>query len=173
MATLEKLEFKLWGPCRFIGKSVYARAGALQSGEIFGHLWGISQSVFEKLDSMTEYLTTERNHVALLTGDKYDDKTQLLGYTVGRFMRADTPVPPMLDFFDIPQVYMAQGWVRGEFDDMVENANQVILEAMKQQNVYVPYECGPFFAAEVYSKDTIPQRGVDSIFGFYLPCKKK
>ena len=104
MAILEKLEFEQFGPYRFIGKSVYARIGSESSGEIFGNLWNMKKCIFEKIDRLADFATAEVNDVALLTGDKYDDEKQLLGYTIGRFMKPDTPVPDKLDFFDIPDM---------------------------------------------------------------------
>ena len=58
MAVLDKIEFEKFGPYRFIGKSVYARAGANYSGQIFGGLWQNSNWVFnepEKIKSKPAY----------------------------------------------------------------------------------------------------------------------
>ena len=106
MAVLDKIEFEKFGPYRFIGKSVYARAGANYSGHIFGALWGNSEWIFKTLDSLKDYTTGEIHNVALLTGDKYDEQKKLMGYTVGRFMKPDTPVPDGMDFFDIPAMFV-------------------------------------------------------------------
>jgi len=84
MAVLDKIEFEKFGPYRFIGKSVYARAGANYSGYIFGALWGNSEWIFKTLDSLKDYATEEIHNVALLTGDKYEEQKKLMGYTVGR-----------------------------------------------------------------------------------------
>lgn len=69
--------------------------------------------IFEKIDRLADFATSEVNNVALLTGDKYDEEKRLLGYTVGRFMKPDTPVPDEMDFFDIPDMYVAKGWISG------------------------------------------------------------
>lgn len=169
MAELKEITFEEFGPYRFLGKSVYARAGAEQSGQIFGSLWENSAWVFEKLDSMKEYATEETNNAALITGDKYDEEKQLLGYTVGRFMRADAPVPEGMDFFDLPAMYVAKGWVTGEFDDMIGSAEGLTMEAIDRQT---EYQATWQVVAEVYSKETVAEEGACSTLGYYIGCKK-
>jgi len=116
MAKLEKFEIVKFGPYRFMGKSVYARCG--QSPYIFGGLWGNDEWIFKKLNGMKEYATEENDDVGFLTYDKYDEQKKLLGYTVGKFMKPDTPLPAELagtehemDYFDIPAMYVAKGFV--------------------------------------------------------------
>ena len=122
MAALKKNEFEKFGPCRFIGKSVYTRSGPENSGYIFGGLWGNYRLIFEEIDKLDGYSTEETDSVALLTWDKYDEEKQLLGYTIGKFMKADTPVPKGLDYFDIPEMVVAKSLVEEEFNDMIANA---------------------------------------------------
>jgi hypothetical protein len=170
MAILEKIEFEQFGPYRFIGKSVYARAGAEYSGQIFGGLWGISSGIFGIINSLAEYASGEIHNTALLTMDKYDEEKKLLGYTIGRFMKPDTPVPDGLDYFDISPVVAAKGWLRGEFNDLIGNAERLTSEAISQQAKYTP---SWKFMAEVYTKDTVPKAGVSSVLGYYMACKEK
>ena len=171
MATLEKIEFERFPVCRFIGKSVYARCGMVQSGNIFGHLWGISGPVFDQLENLREYATGEVPDIALLTFDKYDETKQLLGYTVGRFMKADTPVPDDLDYFDIPECMMAKVYIKGSFVDACGNACHIASDAIKAQAKYtVDWDKLPF-EAEVYL--TAPDDREDYIFGYYVPCHEK
>ena len=170
MAVLEKIEFEKFGPFRFIGKSVYARAGANYSGQIFGGLWSNSAWIFEALDNLSDYATDEIHNVALITGDKYDEQKKLLGYTVGRFMKPDTPVPDGMDFFDIPVMFVAKGWLSGKFDDMITSAEGLTADAINQQEKYVgTWEV----TAEVYTKDTVPDDNVSSVLGYYIGCKEK
>jgi hypothetical protein len=173
MATFEKIEFEQFGPYRFIGKSVYARVGAEQSSEIFGGLWGNSSGIFSTLDGLTEYVTGETYNIALLTFDKYDEQKKLMGYTVGRFMKAGTPVPNDLDYFDIPQTIVAKGWVKGEFHDMIGNAEKLTTEAISKQDKYELVWDKSSFTAEVYTSETVAKGGVDSVFGYYMTCKEK
>ena len=169
MATLESLQFVPFGPYRFIGKSVYARIGTENSGLIFGSLWQYSKTIFDKLDRLDAYATAETDDAALLTSDKYDEEKKLLGYTVGRFMRADTPVPEGLDYFDIPAMYVAKGLISGEFDDMIASADKLIMDAISRQTEYVATWA---VAAEIYRKETVPESGVSSLYGYYIGCKK-
>ena len=169
MAVLESLQFVPFGPYRFIGKSVYARAGSNHSGFIFGSLWQYSKPVFDTLDRLNAHATAETDNAALLTSDKYDEEKQLLGYTVGRFMQAGMPVPEGLDYFDIPAMYVAKGLVSGEFDDMIVSADKLIMAAISRQTEYAATWA---VAAEIYKKATVPESGVSSIYGYYIGCKK-
>ena len=165
MAVLEKIEFAKLGPCRFIGKSVYAPPG---SGEIYGALWGNSEAVFEAIGQLSKYATDEVHNVALMTWDRYTEADPIMGYTVGKFMKADTPVPDGLDYIDLPEAHIAKGWVKGEFDDMIASAEPLTSEAAKQNDKYtLTWQ----FMAEVYTDETIPEEGVSSVMGYYIACK--
>ena len=162
MATLEKIEFAKLDSCRFIGKSVYAPPFS----EELGAVWCNSETVFEAVDKLKEYATDEIHNVALLTGNEQDN---LMRYTIGRFMKADTPVPEGLDFIDIPETFIAKGWIKGKFEDMVQNADTLTSEAAKKQD---KYELTGKFAAEVYTEETIPEDGVSSVLGYYIACEE-
>ena len=167
--TLVSLEIVPFGPYRFIGKSVYyAQAG----GPVvpYGWLWENSKWIFEALDGLKEYATGETHNIALMTWDKYDEKKKLMGYTVGRFMRADTPVPAGLDFFDIPAMTVAKGWVRGTFGDMLDNASQLTKDAIAQQGKYVGTSWE--WVTETYTKETVTDDNVVSTMGCYMGCKE-
>lgn len=168
MATLNKIVFEEFGPFRFIGKSVYARAGAEYSGQIFGGLWCNGDTIFNTLDNMREYSTSEIFDVALITMDKYDDEKKLIGYTVGRFMKAGAPVPDGMDYFDIPDMYVAKGWIGGRFHDMITNAERLTADAIDAQTEYT---ASWDVIAEVYTKESIPDDNVDSVMGYYIGCK--
>jgi hypothetical protein len=62
--------------------------------------------VFKAIDGLKEYATEDIHDAALVTWDKYDEKNRLMGYTVGRFMKVDTPVPDNMDYIDIPEGYI-------------------------------------------------------------------
>jgi len=110
------------GPYRFIGKSMYARAFG-NSHEIFTNFWETKscERVFEELDKLSEYASDQKHDAALFTWELYnpDERegnggtkhgpNEFMGYTVGRFMKAGTPVPENMDYVDIPEkYYMAQ-----------------------------------------------------------------
>jgi len=169
-ATLENFEITKLNACRFVGKSVYARGG---SGQIFGGLWGNSSEIFDTINNLKEYATDEIHNVGLMSWDKYDDEKKLMGYTVGRFMKADIPVPTDLDYFNLPDMLVAKGWVKGEFMDMIGNAERLTFDALNQQKKYIPAWDQPAFMAEVYTKDTIPTPGINSVLGFYVIFQEK
>jgi len=173
MATLVKAEFEKFGPYRFIGKSVYARCGPHNSGCIFGSLWGNFGHIFETLDKMPDYVTDEKDNIALITMDKYDEPKQLMGYTIGKFMKPDTPVPDGLDFFDIPEMFVIKSLIKGEFFDMICSNSPLTNEAIKQQSKYVTNCSGFFFEAEVYTSDTKCEDGKTSTMKYYISCKEK
>lgn len=164
MAILEKIEFEAFGPYRFIGKTVFAPPG---SGEVFGGLWGSSRSVFDAIDELHTYATPEIHDVAFMS---WDTGRNLLGYTVGRFMRPGTPVPDNLDALDIPASFVAKGWVAGEFGDMISTASKLTEEAIAAQTKYKIAWDEHFIGAEVYTKDCVPRDGVHSVLGYYIPC---
>jgi len=166
MAALEKLEFAKLGPCRFIGKTAYAPPG---SGEVFGAMWCNSEAVFEAIGRLSGYETDETHSIALMTWDKYTKENPMMGYTVGKFMKPGTPVPEGLDFFDLPETFVAKGWVKGEFDDMISSAEPLTAEAVKQQDKYT---LTWVFMAEVYTSETIPEEGINSTMGYYIACKE-
>lgn len=156
-----------FGPYRFIGKSLYARAGMQCGDNDLGRLlWDNSSWVFEKLDGLQDYATEENHNAALLTWEWYNGEgvshydifcgpSRLLGYTVGRFMKSDTPVPEGMDYFDIPATMVAKGW----FDKEIEEAEQMVKNAVEQQGNYTAASWK--FMAEVKAKDA---------FGYYIAC---
>jgi hypothetical protein len=101
MSALEKLEVVKLEACKFIGKSVYARSG--KSSPIFSAAWSMSDWIFGTLDNIKEYAIDDTINAALMTWDRYDEKEQLLRYTVGRFMKADAPVPEDMDCITISE----------------------------------------------------------------------
>ena len=167
MAILKKLEFMKLNACRFIGKSVYATPG---SSEI-GGLWGDCEKIFMAIDHLKEYATDEIHNAALITWDKYEEQNKLMGYTIGKFMKMDTPVPEGLDFIDLPDTFVAKGWIEGEFDDVISNAEALTKEAAKKQNEYTLTSWE--FMAEVYTKEPTPEDGENYVLGYYIACKEK
>ena len=120
--TAEGYQIVKVGPCRFIGKSIYARAFGY-SHEIFSNFWETKTCkwVFEELDKLPEYAGDHKHDAAFMTWESYNGgeregnggtthgPNQFMGYTVGRFMKAGTPVPENMDYIDIPENYfMAQ-----------------------------------------------------------------
>ncbi len=102
------------GPYRFIGKAVYFRNDwsrpESHTGDIAASVWKAKEWVFKTLDAMTECTTDMPYSGGLYVWDKYDDKSKLQGYIIGKFMKAETPVPDGMDYFDIPEGYIAKGW---------------------------------------------------------------
>ena len=173
-ASMEMIKFEIveFPAYRFIGKSVYSRAGMNcgRGANFAGYLWENSTWIFEKLDELKEYATDEVHNAALLTWNKYDrggdgdygmhfGPTHLLGYTAGRFMKADTPVAELphgregLDYIDIPAMFVAKGWFNKEDDGSHED---LVREAIAQHG----YTNAPWkFMAEVDGN------------GYYVACE--
>lgn len=166
MAKLEKFEITEFGPFRFIGKTVYAPPG---SGEAFGDLWSASKEIFDTLDRLAEFATEETCNVAYLN---WKSDQNYLGYTVGRFMKADTPVPDGFQSIEIPKQFVGKSFLSGEFDDMVSKAPEITEAAINGQNEYGIAWDESFIGAEVYPKENIAKSGVESVFSYYIPCKK-
>jgi len=134
MPSFDKFEITKHEAYRFIGKSVYIgnkgsfgcfdlpQSSYLASGcaetlhgrSLHEYLWERSAGIFEMLDELKDYATEEAHNMALFTWEKYDDKHALYGYTIGRFMKAGTPVTHDMDYYDIPEGYFAKGFVKLE-----------------------------------------------------------
>ncbi|MCL2547436.1 MAG: hypothetical protein FWE06_09710, partial [Oscillospiraceae bacterium] len=122
---LDKFEIiENFGPYRFIGKSIYTRAWQESSIAIERASWHLCDWVFETLDNMTEYISDQKYYHSLFTWDRYDDKNQLMCYTIGKFMKPDTPVPMGMEYHDIEATTIAQGWASGDIEG-VKRLDQV------------------------------------------------
>jgi len=130
MPILEKFEIVKCGPYRLIGKAVYVRNDwgnpNAHTGEIAGSVWLAKEWIFKTLDKLTDYIAEDMPYGGgIYMWDKYDEKNKLQGYIIGKFMKADTPVPESMDYFDIPEGYIAKGWggyVEGEVKDILKNS---------------------------------------------------
>ena len=165
MSDIVKQELVKFGPCRFVGASVYMENKGKWCN-LTDVLWEKSDWIFEILDELNEYAIEDVHHnAALTTWDKYDDKNALFGYYIGRFMKAGTPVPHDLDYFDIDMEYMAKIWVKGKFRDgkYGDLWNCPRYEIDQTKYVDMCHVC----AAEVYPK---PDKYGESYIGYYRPC---
>jgi len=163
MSKLLKFEIVKHEPYRFIGKSVYARAGmACGNGNFCAFLWDNSQWIFDALDNLKKYSVAEEpRNAALLTWDKYCDKANLLGYTVGRFMEADTPVPDGMDYFDFAAGYIA----KGQFDTYDGSEEALMEEMIENQAEYTSANWR--FMVEIGEFENEPG------FAYYISCDRK
>ena len=153
-------------PMRFVGKSFYGRAG--QSDEFCG----VSQNlewVFDALDGMSEYASEEVHDACLVSWERYDDVEQLMRYTAGRFMKADTPVPPRMDFIEIPAGYMGKLFIHGGCEN---TAIDMLRDEVKKQ--------GRYNTSWIFEGEIFPNRKADKgknhnerKFGAYLMCDLK
>ena len=178
----DKFEIVKMDASRFIGQSVYARAFCDPCGEkMFDYLVATSQDIFKQLDELSEYATEETNNFGLITwefhendekGQPYYDmilsKSELQGYTIGRFMKPDTPVPDGMRYFDVPEIYVAKAWVAGlDF----ENTELLCLKAIDDQNEYS--RASWIFQGDILSKDIVPIGNARNIIGHICVCNKK
>lgn len=191
MAALDKFEIVKHEAYRFVGKSIYIgnkgsfgcfeplRGPYLELGcsetlhgrSLHEYLWERSDGIFKMLDELKEYATDEVHNVALFTWEKYDDKHALYGYTIGRFMKAGTPVTHDMDYYDIPEGYFAKGFVRMENVERLQGTRlakfeDIIEEEMKQHAEYQ----WDIMMAEVYPG---PDENGDSYVGLYELYKDK
>jgi len=127
--ALERFEIVKCGPYRFIGKAVYVRNDwgnpHAHTGEIVQSVWKAKDWIFKTLDGIAESATDMPYGGGLYMWDKYDEKSQLQGYIIGKFMKENTPVPEGMDYFDIAEGYVAKGWggyVEKEVNEMLKNS---------------------------------------------------
>jgi len=155
-----------FGPCRFIGKAIYARAGVSDFYHVFK---SYGEWVFKTLDDMKEYATDEIYNVAFYQWNRYDAKEELLGYVAGRFMKADTPVPENMDYYDIPDILVGKAFVSGERANEGHACN-FLRDEIKRQGLYQHSSSFPLsaeiFPAWDYKGDRIEGFGT-YIVGFY------
>jgi len=129
---LERFEVVKSPAYRFIGKAVYVRNDwsnpHIESAHIQGQLWIAKEWIFKTLDAMTEYIATDMPYGGgIYMWDRYDDKSQLIGYIFGKFIKAESPVPDGMDCFDIDEGYIAKGWggfVEGQVKDILRDSNE-------------------------------------------------
>jgi len=163
-----KLETVKFEPCRFVGGSVYlGNKGRWDNNSLTEILWERSGWIFEMLDGLSGYATVDTHKAALTVWDKFDGKNELFGYYIGKFMKAGTPVPHDLDYFDIDMDYMMKIWVKGKFRDggYGDLWNCPGYEA-DQKYIDMSRVC----AAEVYPE---PDGNGESFVGYYRPCNLK
>ena len=158
------------GPYRFVGEAVYK--GNKRGGEgTFDFMWSHSDWVFQELDGMKEYASDIVHNAALITWDKYDDKSELFGYYVGRFMKAETPITKEVDFdyFDIPEGYIAKVWHKGNINErhgIFWYKDWLVDDAIKQTGTYSGGS-GSLWSAEICLN---PDENGDALIGAYSPC---
>ena len=172
MSNLLKFEIVKSEAYRFIGKSVYFRNdwGASYSiaGEICGTLWKTKEWIFKTLDAMTENIADDMPYAGgLYMWDRYDEKNQQQGYIIGKFMKADTPVPDHMDYFDIPEGYIAKGWggyVEWEVKEMLRESDEY-------------GDASWFWSAEVFTNFETMGKGVsvdvNGAEGYFISCTLK
>ena len=163
------------GAYRFIGTSVYI--GNKRGAEgVFDFMWKKGDWVFAELDGIKEYASDVTHNAALITWEKYDEKNELFGYYIGRFMKADTPVPKVhkdsgdpMDYFDIPDRYMAKAWHKGNINKrygIFWYKDFLVDDAIKQTGIY---RKDYLWSAEICLN---PDENGDAIIGAYMPCER-
>ena len=169
-SAFEKFEVVKFGPYRFVGKSVYL--GNKRGTEVFfDFMWKQSDWVFKELDKMKEYASDETHNAALIPWDKhYDDKSELFGYYIGRFMKAGAPMTKEadLDYFDISEGYVAKAWRKekaGKRYGIYAYNDNGIHDAMKRAGFN---QQGWNWSAEIILKTDSKD---ENLVGAYIPCE--
>lgn len=167
---MESFAIEKCGPYRFIGKAAYVRNdwGRPQSptGEILAGVWMAKDWLLQTLDAMTGHSTDMPYAAGLYIWDRYEDTRKLQGCIIGRFMKADTPVPEGMDCFEIPEGYVAKGWggfVEGEAKDL-----------LKKSDAYD--DASWFWGGEVYrdaGARTDDGSSDPTKTGYFIACPKK
>jgi len=172
MSALVKFDVVKSEAYRFVGKSVYL-GNKRGSSELFDSIWEKCGWVFAELDKMSEYASDEPHNAVLFTWEKYDDKNELFGYYVGRFMKPDTPVTKDIDmdYFDVNEEYIAKAWTKGKHGDKLGTMLVYGEQETKDEIEKAGYkDRGWVCMAEVYPK---PDANGESHVGIYIPCAKK
>ena len=167
MLKFDRFEVVKCEPYKFMGKSIYMG----NKGD-FGLFKGVSdlvwkqrEGVFKALDELLEYASDIPHEAVLWSWDKYCERTDLFGNTYGRFMKPETPVEPSMDYLDIPEGYVAKGFIHGGNDAL---AQKLLKEELALQNIYEPATW--IWSAEVYP---LPFEAEVRDFGSYIACTLK
>ena len=178
--NFNKFEIVKFGPYRFIGKSIYiGNTKGLEEFNVFDYMWDRKNWIFNELDGITEYISDEPYNAALVTWDRYDEKNQLLGYSVGRFFKADTPVPEGLDYIDIPEMHVGKAWWRAENADGRRGGPKNLGKWFAYNDGLVSEEInrtGKYKSHWLYMAEVHPILPVDDglpLIGTYIPCTLK
>ena len=158
-------------PYRFIGKSIYVRNDwsnqYVTPDEFQVPIWHAKEWVLTTLDAMTEYIAEDMPYCGgLYMWDRYDDRSQLIGYIIGKFMKADTPVPDGMDYFDIDAGYITKGW-----GGHVEDEMKAILRNSQEYN-----DASYMWGGDVYASYDAQGIGQDIIHektGYFIACTRK
>ena len=177
----EKFEVVKSEPYRFVGGCVYVgNKGYYMGGKgvraerniLSECIWNQSDWVFKMLDELKEYATDEIHNASLATWEKYDEKNQLFGYYIGRFMKANTPVPPDLDYFDINAEYIAKAWWKGKrgegFGKFWGGGVGIIIDELNKTGLYNARS--DWWEAQAFPE---PGENGESFVGAYCPCELK
>jgi len=167
---LENFEIIKCQSYRFIGKAVYVRNDwgnqHAHTGEIVQSVWLAKDWIFKTLDEMTGYIANDMPYAGgIYMWDRYEERYPLQGYIIGKFMKADTPVPDGMDYFDIPEGFVAKGWggyVEGEVKDILRNSEEYA-------------DASWFWGGEVFNNFESLGNGinVDNLSGYFISCTKK
>ena len=183
---LDKFEIVKYEPCTFVGKSVYAREHGKGSKELFKSFREQSKWVFDELDQLTEYATSETYSTALKTWDFHNEEERncwgmvfrqdgpsIVGYHIGRFMKLDCPIPEGMDSIVIPEIHIAKGWAQSEPGDSIFHLPKLgsVYEAMEDEAAKQGYELTSWILmADVFSE---PDENGISRYGQYSSCAPK
>jgi len=169
MMDLKKFEIVKCGPYRFIGKAIYVRNDWGNShsatGEIIQGVWKTKDWIFETLDAMPEYMSDMPYGGGIYMWDRYDEKNELIGYIIGKFMKPDTLVPASMDYFDIAEGYVAKGW--GGY------VEKEVKEILSQSDTYA--DASWIWGAEIFTDFASLGNGVDvdGCSGYFIACTLK
>jgi hypothetical protein len=144
----------------------------IQPPHVQGQLWKAKNWIFDTLDKMTEYITDMPYAASLYTWERYDEKNQLIGYIIGKFMKADTPVPDGMDYYDIPEGYIAKGWKECSKGEPIVFCEDALKEAIGNSGEY--NEAGYIWNGDVFSDpEMITVDGFCGVSGYFICCTKK
>ena len=175
---LESFEIVKFGPYRFIGRSVYFWAWGPKYH--MRSAWEHSDSVFKTLDEMKEYASDDTRNVGFGHWEMFDlgdarqhfknemffGKTELLGYTVGRFMKPDTPVPAGMNYIDIFEIHAAKVFWKEQPGWGLGTPSVAMFDAINGTDDYKP--ASYLFEADIYP---VPDANGVLIYGAYMGVK--
>jgi len=172
---VEKFEVVKNETYRFIGKAVFVRNDwnnpHVEPTHYHLQIWRAKDWIFDTLDNMTEYATDMPYAASLYTWERYDDKNQLVGYILGKFMKANCPVPKGMDYYDIPEGYIAKGWKECPVGEPYVWCEDAVKDALRNSNEY--NDASNIWGGDVFSDPAmLTVDGHKGISGYFICCTK-
>lgn len=172
MAELIKIEYEHKERVKLIGIS--KRTDFYNAGGFWREYF--ESGAFEKIGAIdNKACEYNDDYISLGCMRNFDDAGVAFDYTIGKYFEADTSVPEGLSAVDIPEGTIARAKIKGELNEILNNAYFLITEAIKKNGYVVDYD--NFYWCDVYTYDGYCKPADNGekivVLDYFMPCKKE